>query len=198
MTRSQTRKVVTSVAACVLALLFSGQDLGQAGGLQTGDDPPVVVQAVAVKTVVGQAVVVQEVIVKAVVVKAVVGIVGVPSYRALQPGGGPDEVLPGACSRGDRSIYLHASSARFRQKMRTCSQTTWADRKDNTACLIMSMPMLSTSCATCFAVMASCAYAHCKMACMFDSASKRCLDCANAHCQAELVQCTGIARADLP
>jgi hypothetical protein len=33
---------------------------------------------------------------------------------------------------------------------------------------------------------------------MFSPVSVRCTDCANSHCQASLVTCSGVAAADLP
>ncbi|MDD5308531.1 MAG: hypothetical protein PHU25_14510 [Deltaproteobacteria bacterium] len=46
--------------------------------------------------------------------------------------------------------------------------------------------------------MASCALDNCKLACMLSSTSGGCTSCANTNCQASLIKCTGVARADLP
>ena len=104
----------------------------------------------------------------------------------------------GACTESDRTDYVHDASRNFVKQLRSCSKETWAKNAKNMACLSVAMPSLSEGCAQCFANMASCARDNCKMACMLDSKSDGCINCANSHCQGDLVRCTGVARADLP
>jgi hypothetical protein len=106
--------------------------------------------------------------------------------------------LPGACSQKDRDDYVHDASPKFTNQLRTCSKDTWAKNAKNFACLTRALPSLSEGCAQCYADMASCAKDNCKMACVMDSKSNKCIGCANANCQASLIKCTGVARADLP
>jgi len=110
----------------------------------------------------------------------------------------PDGATRGACSQSDRTDYVHDANRKFVSQMRTCSKDTWANNAKNFNCLTKNMPSLSKGCARCFADMASCAKDNCKMACMLDAKSDKCIDCANSNCQASLIQCTGVARADLP
>ena len=110
----------------------------------------------------------------------------------------PGEAPQGACSQKDREDYVHDASLKFTNQLRTCSRETWANNSKNLACLTENLPSLSKGCAQCFADMASCAKDNCMMACMMDSKGLRCISCVNANCQASLVKCTGVARADLP
>ena len=104
----------------------------------------------------------------------------------------------GACTKADRAEYVHDPNPKFIGKVRVCSKETWANKAKNIACLTTALPSLSKGCAGCFADMASCALANCKMPCMFSSTSDGCNHCANTHCQPSLIKCTGVARADLP
>lgn len=104
----------------------------------------------------------------------------------------------GACSQADRREQIHEPNAKFVSYVQTCSKSTWASKEKNVACLAKAVPSLSEECAGCFADMASCALANCKLPCMMSSTSERCTKCANQHCQASLIRCTGVARADLP
>jgi len=106
--------------------------------------------------------------------------------------------LQGACSQQDREDYVHDASLKFTNQLRACSKDTWAKNAKNLACLTRTLPSLSRGCAQCYADMASCARDNCKMACMMDSTGNKCIGCANENCQAALVKCTGVARADLP
>ena len=108
------------------------------------------------------------------------------------------DALTGACSGADREKYVHDPNPKFITQLRDCSKDTWANKHKNLACLAKVMPSLSKECAGCFADMASCALASCKMACMFSSTSDGCTKCANSKCQPSLIKCSGVARADLP
>jgi len=110
----------------------------------------------------------------------------------------PGDALQGACSQTDRTDHVHDANRKFVDQLRTCSKDTWANNAKNFNCLSRTMPSLSQGCAHCFADMASCAKDNCKMACMFDAKGKDCINCANSNCQASLIKCTGVARADLP
>ena len=120
-----------------------------------------------------------------------------PAESAKKPEAHGEE-LQGACSQEDREDYVHDASQKFTNQLRTCSKDTWANNSKNLACLTANLPSLSKGCARCFADMASCAKDNCKLACMMDSKGGKCINCANANCQASLVKCTGVARADLP
>jgi hypothetical protein len=108
------------------------------------------------------------------------------------------DALLGACSQKDREDYVHDANLKFTNQLRACSKDTWAKNAKNLACLTRTLPSLSQECAQCFANMASCAKDNCKMACIADSKGDKCISCANTNCQASLVKCTGVARADLP
>ena len=120
------------------------------------------------------------------------------SNQAAKKHATPEGALQGSCSKKDRVEYIHDSNPKFVGHVQTCSKETWANRGENIACLTKSMPALSNGCAGCFADMASCALANCKLPCMFSSTSEGCTKCANTNCQASLIKCTGVARADLP
>jgi hypothetical protein len=110
----------------------------------------------------------------------------------------PAAVLEGACSESDREEHVHDANQGFVNHLRDCSKETWADKTKNVSCLTRAFPSLSRGCAGCFANMASCALDNCKMACMLSSTGSGCTKCANENCQASLIRCTGVARADLP
>ena len=118
--------------------------------------------------------------------------------REREQGEALGDTPPGACSQRDRSENVHDPNVKFIGQVRACSKETWANKVKNTACLTKAVPSLSQGCAGCFADMASCALANCKMPCMFSSTSDGCNKCANSNCQASLVRCTGVASADLP
>jgi len=121
-----------------------------------------------------------------------------PLAEAPQKNETPADALQGACSKTDREDYVHDANQKFIGQLRACSKETWADKAENIACLTKTMPSLSQGCVRCFASMASCALENCKMACMLSAKSDNCIDCANSNCQASLIRCTGVARADLP
>ena len=121
-----------------------------------------------------------------------------PPEAAKQTEGPAAQVLQGACSQADRTEYVHDPNLKFINEVRACGKETWANKGENIACIAKVMPSLSKGCAGCFADTASCALANCKIACMFSSTSERCTNCANSNCQASLITCTGVARADLP
>ena len=120
------------------------------------------------------------------------------STQAVKPHETHGEASSGACSKADRAEYIHDRNPKFITQLRDCSKETWADKSKNISCLHKIMPSLSNACAGCFADMASCSLANCKLACAFSSTSDGCNHCANSNCQPSLVKCTGVARADLP
>jgi hypothetical protein len=119
--------------------------------------------------------------------------IGILSQRKDQQNAAED-----GCSEADRTEFIHHPNQKFVRQMTECSKSTWANEAKNLECIQHAMPSLSDDCANCFVDMAGCAKDNCKIPCLFDSASERCLECADSNCGAALVRCSGVASADLP
>jgi hypothetical protein len=196
MSRTRLELLAASLVMCALALQgLACQDRDEADEEQAALPGPAAVKPAAV-----QGTPARSVAASTSMTDAVEGRTPDPTIEvaALDPDPSRGEGATGACSEADRVGYAHNPSLKFKEQLRVCGKETWADKKDNIACLTKVVPGLSRSCLVCFTNMAACAYDNCKTACMFDSKSQGCEDCANKHCQNQLIKCTGVARADLP
>lgn len=110
-----------------------------------------------------------------------------------------------ACTEHDVKLAINPNNHHFPKQMDKCASDAWGDAKKVSACIKTHYSGLSDACANCFGEMASCSASNCKLACLSDHFSDKCLDCVNTNCRDNkkdehfsLIQCTGLKPSELP
>jgi hypothetical protein len=116
-----------------------------------------------------------------------------------------DPPAKGGCTEEDVRLAIHPNNHDFSKQMDKCASKVWGNAKKTTQCLKKHYPALSQSCADCFGEIASCSASHCKLACIGNHFSDKCLECVNTNCREmkkddsfSLIQCTGLPANQLP
>lgn len=96
------------------------------------------------------------------------------------------------CNAKDVKLAINPGNHGFAGQMDRCASPSWGKG-------------LSESCVMCFAQMAHCTAQNCKLACMTNHESEKCLQCAESHCRDlqegndfSLETCTGLKAAEMP
>ncbi|HEY3547939.1 MAG TPA: hypothetical protein VGK17_17850 [Propionicimonas sp.] len=109
------------------------------------------------------------------------------------------------CNANDVKLAINPGNRGFAAQLDRCASPSWGKTKESALCLARAYPGLSESCVMCFAQMAHCTARNCKLACMTDHHSEKCLKCAESNCRDlqrgtdfSLETCTGLQAAELP
>lgn len=107
-----------------------------------------------------------------------------------------------ACTKDDVKLAINNSNHEFPKILDSCASKAWGKALKTGDCLKKHYPTLSVACTSCFGKMAECSASHCKLKCLMNHFSDKCLACVNSNCRdtkaGSLIECTGIKADKLP
>ncbi|KAH3743194.1 hypothetical protein Pelo_15423 [Pelomyxa schiedti] len=100
------------------------------------------------------------------------------------------------CNKQDRAT-IHSDADLHKQLEKCARKCLMKDEGCELQCVTESVG-ISPECSVCFADDIKCSMLHCKLECLFNSRSSKCLTCHKTFCEEDLISCTGMTIAELP